>query len=36
VLADNGGYRFSGYGEIIRRYAFTSREPVNWPLHETT
>lgn len=32
VLADNGGYRFSGYGEVIRRYAFTSREPVAWPI----
>ena len=32
VLADNGGYRFSGYGEVIRRYAFTSKEPVEWPL----
>jgi fatty acid desaturase len=32
VLADNGGYRFSGYREIIRRYAFTGREPVRWPL----
>ena len=32
VLADNGGYRFSGYGEVVRRYAFTSKEPVAWPL----
>ena len=32
VLANNGGYRFSGYGEVVRRYAFTSREPVSWPL----
>jgi fatty acid desaturase len=32
VLTDNGGYRFSGYWEVIRRYAFTSREPVRWPL----
>jgi fatty acid desaturase len=32
VLSANGGYRFSGYGEIIRRYALTSRQPVAWPL----
>jgi fatty acid desaturase len=32
VLAHNGGYRFSGYWEVIWRYAFTSREPVAWPL----
>ena len=32
VLADNGGYRFSGYWEVVRRYAFTSKEPVAWPL----
>ena len=32
VLAANGGYRFGGYGEIIRRYAFTGRDPVAWPL----
>ena len=32
VLAANGGYHYSGYAEIIRRYAFTSREPVVWPL----
>ena len=32
VLAANGGYRFKGYGEIIRRYAFTGRDPVAWPL----
>jgi fatty acid desaturase len=32
VLADNGDYRYSGYGEIIRRHAFTGKEPVAWPL----
>lgn len=32
MLADNGGYRFAGYGEIVRRYAFSAREPVMWPL----
>ena len=32
VLAANGGYCYSGYGEIIWRHAFTSREPVAWPL----
>ena len=32
VLADNGGYRYSGYGEVIRRHAFASREPIVWPL----
>jgi fatty acid desaturase len=32
VLEANGGYYFGGYGDIIRRYAFKSREPVAWPL----
>lgn len=32
VLSENGGYRFAGYGEVIRRYAFEGREPVRWPL----
>jgi fatty acid desaturase len=32
VLAANGDYRYSGYGEIIRRFAVTAREPVAWPL----
>jgi fatty acid desaturase len=32
VLTANGGYHYSGYGEVIRRFAFTAREPVAWPL----
>ena len=32
VLAANGGYHYSGYGEVIRRHAFSCREPVPWPL----
>ncbi len=32
VLAANGGYCYSGYGEVIRRFAGTAREPVAWPL----
>ena len=32
VLAANDGYRYSGYGDVVRRFAFTSREPVAWPL----
>jgi fatty acid desaturase len=32
VLAANGNYRFSGYTQVIRRHAFTAREPVAWPL----
>lgn len=32
VLNANGGYHYSGYGEVIQRHAFTSREPVVWPL----
>ncbi len=29
----NGGYRFRSYGEVIRRYAFRTKEPVPHPLH---
>lgn len=32
VLAANGGYHYSGYAEVIRRFAFTAREPVAWPI----
>lgn len=32
ILAENGGYRYSGYGEVIRRHAFKGKEPVAWPL----
>ena len=32
VLAANGGYHFCGYTDIVRRYAFRSRQPVAWPL----
>jgi fatty acid desaturase len=35
VLAANGGYRYSGYGEIIRRFAMTAREPVAWPIEKS-
>ncbi|MBX6320310.1 MAG: fatty acid desaturase [Rhodospirillaceae bacterium] len=31
ILAENGGYWFGGYGEILRRYLFTPREPVPHP-----
>ncbi len=31
VLAGNGGYWFAGYGEILRRYLLTPREPVAHP-----
>ena len=34
VLEANGGYRYSGYWEVIRRHALRSREPVVWPLQE--
>ena len=36
VLAANGGYHYSGYGEVIRRFAFTSREPVPWPIRKSS
>jgi len=29
--AENGGYVFRGYGELFRRYAFRSKEPVPHP-----
>ncbi len=32
TLAANGGYRYSGYWDVIRRHAFSSKEPVAWPL----
>jgi len=32
VLEANGGYRYSGYWDVIRRHAFSTREPVVWPL----
>ena len=31
ILKRNGGYRFAGYGEILRRYFFRSKEPVAHP-----
>lgn len=31
-LAMNGGYRFSSYGEIFRRYAIQRKDPVPHPL----
>ncbi len=34
VLNANGGYHYSGYGEVIRRHAFTSRDPVAWPIEK--
>jgi fatty acid desaturase len=34
VLAANGNYHYSGYGEVIRRFAFSGREPVVWPLEK--
>ncbi len=36
VLAANGGYHYSGYGEVIRRFAFTGREPVAWPIEKSS
>jgi hypothetical protein len=30
-LAANEGYRFSGYGEVIRRYLFKPKAPVPHP-----
>ena len=32
LLAENGGYRFRGYAEILRRHLVTPKEPVVWPL----
>lgn len=32
VLAANGGYLLHGYGEIVRRWLFTPKEPVVHPL----
>ena len=34
ILDANGNYRFHGYGEILRRYLFTPREPVLHPGYE--
>ena len=31
VLADNGGYRYGGYGEIVMRYLVRPKEPVLHP-----
>ena len=36
IFAANGAYRYSGYGEIIRRFAFTRREPVAWPITKSS
>lgn len=30
-LAANGNLRFSGYGEIVQRFAFTTKQPVEHP-----
>ena len=32
VIAGNGGYYLSGYGEVARRWLFRPREPVIHPL----
>ncbi len=32
TLARNDGYRFDGYGDLLRRYAFRTKEPVVHPL----
>jgi fatty acid desaturase len=32
LLARNGGYLALGYGELIRRYAFSAKESVAHPL----
>jgi fatty acid desaturase len=32
LLAANGGYRFRGYGEVLARYLFRTKEPVAHPL----
>ncbi len=32
LLADNGGYRYRGYGEIVARYLFRPKEPPAYPL----
>lgn len=31
IFADNGGYRYSGYGEIVARYLFRAKEPLIHP-----
>lgn len=31
ILAANGHYRFAGYGEILRRWAFSAKEPAVHP-----
>lgn len=32
VLARNGGYYFSSYGEILRRWLFSGKEPIAHPI----
>jgi fatty acid desaturase len=32
LLGSGVGYRYAGYGEILRRYLVVPREPVAWPL----
>jgi len=32
LLAENGQYLFRGYGELLRRYLFTAKEPVRHPV----
>lgn len=34
TLAENGGYRFAGYGALFRRYALRAKDPVVHPGHE--
>lgn len=36
ILEANGNYRFRGYGEILRRYLFTPKEPVLHPEYDNT
>jgi len=33
ILAANGGYRFAGYGEIVRRFLFRAKEPLIHPAY---
>ena len=32
LLAENGGYFYKGYLEVMRRHLFTRKEPVAQPL----
>lgn len=34
LLAKNGNYVFKSYGELLRRYLFTAKEPVRHPVAE--